>query len=117
MAADIREQIDDLRTKIEYHNRRYYQDAAPEISDLDFDRLMQQLQDLEREHHELITPDSPTQRVAGEPLEGFEQVRHLVPMLSIDNTYNETDLREFDGRTKKLLHGKAYHYVVEQKID
>jgi DNA ligase (NAD+) len=117
MAADVRKKIDDLRTQIEHHNRLYYLHAAPEISDLEYDRLMQQLQGLERQHPELVTPDSPTQRVCEAPLEGFEQVRHLVPMLSIDNTYNEADLREFDARTRKLLHGKAYHYVVEQKID
>src|SRR4051812_1579934 len=104
MAADVRKQIADLREQIEYHNRRYYCDAAPEITDLEFDQLLQQLQELERQHPELVTPDSPTRRVGGTPLEGFSQVRHLVPMLSIDNTYNEADLREFDGRIKKLLH-------------
>jgi DNA ligase (NAD+) len=115
--AAIRRQVEELRKQVDYHNARYYRDAAPEISDLEFDRLLQQLQALEREHPELITPDSPTQRVGGEPLEGFEQVRHQVPMLSIDNTYNEADLREFDGRVKKLLKGRKYQYVVEQKID
>lgn len=115
--AATRHKVDELRRVIDYHNTRYYRDAAPEISDLEFDRLLQQLQELERQHPALVTSDSPTQRVGGEPLEGFTQVRHQVPMLSIDNTYNEADLREFDGRVKKLLKNRAYQYVVEQKID
>src|SRR5262245_15174570 len=115
--AALRRQVEELRKVIDYHNTRYYRDAAPEITDLEFDKLLKQLQDLETLHPELVTPDSPTQRVGGAPLEGFTQVRHKVPMLSIDNTYNEADLREFDARVKKLLKAKQYHYVVEQKVD
>lgn len=110
-------EIAELRKLIEYHNRKYYVDAAPEISDLEFDKLLVRLQELEQAHPDLIAPDSPTQRVGGEPIEGFETVTHRVPMLSIDNTYNENDLREFDGRVRKLLRGASPHYVVEQKID
>src|SRR5437016_4324896 len=106
MARSVRKQIDDLRQQIEYHNYKYYVEAAPEISDRAFDRLMQELQELEKEHPEWITPDSPTQRVGGQPLAAFRQVRHRVPMLSIDNTYNEEDLREFDARLHRLLHGE-----------
>src|SRR5207302_11221865 len=109
--------IEQLRKEIEYHNHKYYVEAAPEISDREFDRLMQRLQEWEKEHPELVTPDSPTQRVGGQPLTGFRQVQHRVPMLSIDNTYKEADLREFDARTRRWLKGEQPEYVVEQKID
>jgi DNA ligase (NAD+) len=111
------QEIAELRKQINHHNYLYYVEAAPEISDLEFDKLLERLQELERKHPELITPDSPTQRVGGQPIEGFRQVRHLVPMLSIDNTYSEAELREFDTRVRKLLRGEKPHYVVEQKID
>jgi DNA ligase (NAD+) len=117
MAGSVRKQIEELRKQIEYHNYKYYVEAAPEISDREFDHLMQKLQELEKAHPELITADSPTQRVGGQPLTDFRQVRHRVPMLSIDNTYNEEDLREFDTRTRRLLKGEKPAYVVEQKID
>jgi DNA ligase (NAD+) len=117
MSKSISVQIDDLRRQIERHNYLYYVEAAPEISDLDFDKLLKALEELERQHPELITPDSPTQRVGGQPIEGFVQVRHAVPMMSIDNTYDETELREFDARVRKLLKGPQPAYVVEQKID
>ena len=78
---------------------------------------MQRLQNLEKEHPELVTPDSPTQRVGGQPLSKFRQVRHRVPMLSIDNTYKEEELREFDARVRRWLKGEKQEYVVEQKID
>ena len=99
-------EIEELRRQIEHHNRKYYFEDAPEISDLEFDRLMQQLIELEREHPELVTPDSPTQRVGGEPIAGFKQVVHRTPMLSMDNTYNEADLREFDARIRRWLQGE-----------
>jgi DNA ligase (NAD+) len=117
MPQSVARRVAELRDLINYHNRRYYVDAAPEITDLEFDRLLQELIDLEKAHPELVTPDSPTQRVGGEPIEGFEQVRHAVPMLSIDNTYSEAELREFDSRVRKLLRGEEPQYVVEQKID
>jgi DNA ligase (NAD+) len=117
MAESVRKQVEELRRQIEYHNYRYYVEAAPEISDREFDRLLQRLQALEKKHPNLITPDSPTQRVGGEPIEGFESVTHRVPMLSMDNTYSEQDLREFDARVRRWLRGKSPRYVVEQKID
>jgi len=110
-------EIEELRRQIEHHNRKYYFEDAPEISDLEFDRLMQRLIELEREHPELVTPDSPTQRVGGEPIAGFKQVVHRTPMLSMDNTYNEVDLREFDARIRRWLQGEEPRYVAEQKID
>jgi DNA ligase (NAD+) len=117
MARSARHEIEELRKQIEHHNYRYYVEAAPEISDREFDRLMQRLQDLEKQHPDLVTPDSPTQRVGGQPIKGFRPVRHRVPMLSIDNTYNEQDLREFDARIRRLLKGDRPQYMVEQKID
>lgn len=115
--AKARSRLEELRRLIEYHNRKYYIDAEPEISDREFDALLKELQDLEAAHPEWITPDSPTQRVGGAPLSGFAQVQHRVPMLSIDNTYSPADLREFDGRVRKLLLGAQPTYVVELKID
>jgi DNA ligase (NAD+) len=117
MARSVRKQIEELRQQIEHHRYQYYVEAAPEISDREFDRLMQRLQDLEKAHPELVTPDSPTQRVGGQALSGFRPVRHRVPMLSIDNTYNEEELREFDARVRRWLKGQRPEYVVEQKID
>jgi DNA ligase (NAD+) len=107
-----------LRRQIDYHNFKYYVDARPEISDREFDRLLEELKKIEAAHPELVTPDSPTQRVGGQPIEGFRTVRHRVPMLSIDNTYNADELREFDKRVRKALaKGEAVTYVVEPKID
>src|SRR5262245_28823152 len=115
--TSVQHRIDELRKQINYHNRKYYVDAAPEISDRDFDELLKELQQLETENPELITPDSPTQHVGGEPIAGFKTVRHREPMLSIDNTYNEGELREFDKRVRKLVGGEKVTYVVELKID
>jgi DNA ligase (NAD+) len=115
--SSIRDKIDKLREIIDYHNRKYYVDAKPEISDREFDKLMEELKKLEEAHPELITPDSPTQRPGGEPIEEFVTVRHRTPMLSIDNTYSADELREFDKRIKKLLGGADVTYVVELKID
>src|SRR5262245_24422415 len=100
-----REEIDKLRQQIDHHDYLYYVVAKPEISDLEYDRLYQRLKELEAAHPELVTPDSPTQRVPGQPIKGFRQVTHAVPMLSIDNTYNEPELREFDARVKRGLGG------------
>jgi len=109
--------IDELRQLIEKHNHKYYVEAKPEISDREYDQMLEELQKLETEHPELVTPDSPTQRVGGQPIEGFRTVRHREPMLSIDNTYNPLELREFDRRVKKILGGEPVVYVVELKID
>lgn len=117
MAQPARKQIEELRRQIDYQNYKYYVEATPEISDLEFDRLMHRLQELEKQHPELVTPDSPTQRVGGQPLAGFQQVRHRVPMLSIDNTYDENELRRFDERIRRRLDGGKPTYIVEHKID
>jgi DNA ligase (NAD+) len=94
----VAKQIADLRAKIREHDRRYYVDAAPTISDREYDELLAELRDLESKHPEHITPDSPTQRVGGEPIEGFRTVRHARPMFSIDNTYDAADLRKWAAR-------------------
>jgi len=112
------EEIAALRREIARHDRLYYVEAAPEISDREYDRLVKRLEELEAAHPELVTPDSPTQRVGGEPLEGFATVRHTVPMLSIDNTYTLQELRDWDNRVRGgLTEGEAVFYVVELKID
>ncbi|HUW82725.1 MAG TPA: NAD-dependent DNA ligase LigA [Phycisphaerae bacterium] len=117
MAKDVAKQIEQLRDDIRRHDYLYYVLARPEITDRQYDGLMEQLKQLEADHPELVTPDSPTQRVGGEPLEQFASVRHAVPMLSIDNTYNEQELREFDQRVHKGLGGDEYAYLVDLKID
>ncbi len=114
---DIRSEIERLRNEIRNHDYRYYVLANPAISDFDYDRMMQALVELESKHPELITPDSPTQRVGGRPTREFRQVRHSVPMLSLSNTYSEEDLRDFDRRVKTLLGGEKYEYVSELKFD
>lgn len=117
MSASAQARLAELRREIERHNRLYYVEARPEISDREFDALLRELLDLEKQHPEWVTPDSPSLRVGGEPLEGFKPVRHAVPMLSIENTYTPAELREFDARVRKLLAGDAPEYIVEQKID
>lgn len=117
MTTDTKERIDQLRVELNRHNRLYYVDAQPEISDREYDQLYTELKELEAQHPELITPDSPTQRVGGEPLKEFQSVRHLLPMMSLDNTYNFEELREFDTRVRKLLPGENVEYVLEPKID
>jgi DNA ligase (NAD+) len=107
-----------LRDELNRHNRLYYEETAPEISDREYDRLMARLMELEAAHPELATPDSPSRRVGGAPLAEFETVRHSVPMLSIDNTYNYDEVREWDARVRRGLNkGEAVKYVVELKID
>lgn len=107
----------DLCRTIEAHNHRYYVQAEPSISDHDFDALMEALERLETAHPELVTPDSPTQRVGGTTTGGFKTVHHDIPMLSIENTYNELELRNFDSRIRRSLGGDSFRYVVELKID
>jgi len=114
---DIEKKIDSLRDKLRHHEYLYYVLDQPEISDQEFDRLMQQLKDLEAEHPDLITPDSPTQRVGGKPREGFVKVRHSSPMLSLDNTYNEDELRNWERRVHELSGRKDIDYVCELKLD
>ena len=120
MTEDVstRDRIEDLRELVRYHNRRYYVEDAPEITDAEYDALYKELEALEGERPELVTPDSPTQRVGSEPLEGFEQVRHAVPMLSLANARKLEDLREWDARVRRLLGGdEDPRYVTELKID
>lgn len=110
-------EIAELREKIRHHDYLYFVEGRTEVSDLEYDRLFARLKELEAAHPELITPDSPTQRVGGEPLEGFAHVRHALPMMSIDNTYSAEEVREFDRRVAKGLEGRPYEYVVEPKVD
>jgi DNA ligase (NAD+) len=116
-AKDVEKKIEALRDKIRHHEYLYYVLDNPEISDQDFDRLMLQLKDLEAEHPSLITPDSPTQRVGGKPREGFVKVRHSSPMLSLDNTYSEEELRSWERRVHELSGRKDVDYVCELKLD
>jgi DNA ligase (NAD+) len=117
MADRPEDEIARLREEIRYHDRKYYVEAAPEISDRDYDRLVERLKDLERKHPELVTPDSPTQRIGDQPVEGLTPVVHRVPMLSIDNTYTVEDLRKYGERIAKLLPDETIQWVVELKID
>src|ERR1700752_3977260 len=109
--------IEFLRDEIRRHEYRYYVLDDPEISDAEFDRLMNELKKLEAAHPELVTPDSPTQRVGGKPREGFVKVRHSSPMLSLDNTYNEEELRGWERRVHELSGRKDVDYVCELKLD
>jgi DNA ligase (NAD+) len=117
-SVDVQGRIEELREQIRYHNRRYYVEDAPEISDAEYDALYNELENLEAEHPELVTPDSPTQRVGGEPLEGFEEVRYAIPMLSLSNARKTEELREWDARVRRLLGpDEELRYVTELKID
>jgi DNA ligase (NAD+) len=113
----IEREIESLRDEIRRHEELYYVHANPEISDVEYDALLVRLQQLETEHPELVTPDSPTQRVGGRPAEGFDEYVHRRPMLSLDNSYNIDDLRAFDERCRRLADGRAFDYVAELKID
>jgi DNA ligase (NAD+) len=115
--STLAHRAEELRRLIDHHNYLYYTEAKPEISDLEFDRLLKELEHLEAAHPELVTPDSPTQRVGGAPIEGFETVTHRVPMLSIGKSTTEKELRDFDGRIRKAVGHEPINYVVEPKID
>ena len=118
MSLTSAQRIAELRRNIRRHDELYYLEAAPEISDQQFDALMRELQTLEAAHPELVTPESPTQRVGGRPAEGFETVAHAAPMLSLDNAYTEAELRAFDDRVRKGLGVEGpVAYVAELKID
>jgi len=116
-SKDVENKIEALREKIRHHEYLYYVVDDPEISDLEFDKLMQQLKDLEAQHPELIRADSPTQRVGGKPREGFVKVPHSSPMLSLDNTYSEEELRDWERRVHELSGRKDVDYVCELKLD
>ena len=112
--------IHEIREQINYHNYLYYVLDSPEISDADYDRLMHELAGLEKAHPELITPDSPTQRVGPPPLEAFQPVTHTIPMLSLSNTETEEETIEFDRRIKRFLdlsEDETIEYVAEPKLD
>ena len=116
-SKDVARKIEALREKIRHHEHRYFVLDDPEISDYDFDQLVEQLKKLEAEHPELITPASPTQRVGGKPREGVVKVPHSSPMLSLDNTYNEDELRDWERRVHELSGRKDVEYVCELKLD
>jgi DNA ligase (NAD+) len=117
MAKNAEREIEELREKLHRHEHLYYVLDQPEISDAEYDAMMRRLQELERQHPELITPDSLTQRVGGKAREGFVKVAHSSAMLSLDNALNEEEMREFDKRVRDLLGGEAFEYVVELKLD
>jgi DNA ligase (NAD+) len=114
---DVEKKIEALREKIRHHEHLYYVLDDPKLRDAEFDQLMQQLKDLEAEHPSLITPVSPTQRVGGKPREGFVKVPHSSPMLSLDNTYNEEELRDWERRVHELTGRSDVDYVCELKLD
>jgi DNA ligase (NAD+) len=114
---DIEKKIEALREKIRHHEHLYYVLDNPELSDAEFDKLMQQLKNLESEHPSLVTPDSPTERVGGKPREGFVKEPHSSPMLSLDNTYNEEELRGWERRVHELTGRSDVDYVCELKLD
>jgi DNA ligase (NAD+) len=107
----------ELRQKLEYHNYLYHVQDAPEISDAEYDRMFRELLELERAHPELASPDSPTQRIGGEPLGRFEKVPHHAPMLSLANAFSEAELLAFNKRISNLLDRADIAYVTEMKID
>jgi DNA ligase (NAD+) len=119
MTTPPEQRLNQLRDLIRHHEERYYIHNAPEVSDEEFDRLLHELEALEAEHPDLVTPDSPTQRVAGRPIQGFPTVEHLIPMLSLDNAYSDAELRAFDERVRRGagLRDANVSYVAELKID
>src|SRR5450631_4762667 len=117
MAKDLEKKLEALREKIRHHEYRYFVLDDPEISDVQFDQLTHELKQLEAKHPELITPDSPTQRVGGKPREGFGKTPHSSPMLSLDNTYSEDELRNWERRVHELSGRDDIDYVCELKLD
>ncbi|HEX8351869.1 MAG TPA: hypothetical protein VF611_03025, partial [Pyrinomonadaceae bacterium] len=116
-AKTIEDEIRKLRGEVLRHEELYYVHDRPEITDVEYDALVERLRALEEEHPEFRTPDSPTLRVGGRPAEGFAEYVHRRPMLSLDNSYNLEDLRAFDERCRRLADGRAFEYVAELKID
>lgn len=114
---DIKQRIEELKTKIKDADYKYYVLNEPDISDYEYDMMMKELEALESQYPEFITPDSPTQRVGGEPINKFEVVFHKIPMLSLSNSYDFGDLIEFDRRIKNMLGNESYEYVCELKLD
>ena len=116
-AQSIQSEVEQLREEVRRHEELYYVFDSPEISDAEYDELLERLRRLEDQHPELVTPDSPTQRVGGRPAAGFAEVVHRRPMLSLDNSYNIEELRAFDQRCRRLAEGRPLDYVAELKID
>src|SRR5881397_3994050 len=114
---EAEKKIAELREEVRKHDRLYYENATPIISDREYDRLYKELVDLETQFPDLVTPDSPTQRVGGKPLEAFAQVQHLAPMLSLDNTYSEEEVANFYKRITRLLPEETIPVVIEPKVD
>jgi DNA ligase (NAD+) len=117
VAKSVEKEIEKLRAEMRYHEHCYYVQDDPEISDFEFDKMMRRLQDLESAHPELVTADSPTQRVGGQPAESFPKVRHSTPMISLDNTYSVDEFRDFDRRVRELSGREKVEYVAELKLD
>ena len=116
-AKRAKARVEELRREILHHEKKYYVDNDPQISDGEFDALVRELKEIEARFPALVIPESPTQRVGEKPVEGFASVAHRTPMLSIDNVYDEDELREFEERVRKLLPGEAVEYAAELKID
>jgi DNA ligase (NAD+) len=117
MQKNVSGRVEKLRETLRHHEHLYYVLDQPEMTDAEYDALMRELRDLEAQHPELLTPDSPTQRVGGKPREGFVKVAHSSPMLSLDNALDEGELRDFDRRVRELLRGAEFLYVTELKLD
>ena len=113
----IEKRVEALREKIRHHEYRYYVLDDPELSDADFDKLMNELKRLEADHPALVNPDSPTQRVGGKPREGFVKAKHSSPMLSLDNAYSEEELRDWERRVRELSGRTDIEYMCELKLD
>ncbi|NOX08458.1 MAG: NAD-dependent DNA ligase LigA [Gammaproteobacteria bacterium] len=117
MNLKLKSRLHNLRETIRHHDNLYYMQDAPDIPDAEYDRLLRELQELERAHPDLITPDSPTQRVGGKPLENFSQVQHRLPMLSLDNAFSDEEFLDFDRRVRERLEVESVDYVAEPKLD
>src|SRR5437763_1358867 len=115
--AQAAKRLEQLRNEVRKHDRLYYERATPIIGDREYDRLYRQLVDLEAQFPDLLTPDSPTQRIGGKPLEAFAQIQHLTPMLSLDNTYSEDEIANFYKRITRLLPDEKIPVVIEPKVD
>ena len=114
---EIAKRVAQLRQEIDDHNRRYFEEAAPIISDREYDQLLRELSDLEKSSPQLAATDSPTQRVGGKPLKAFAQITHRIPMLSLDNTYSEEEVKDFYRRMERLLPNQKIPVVIEPKAD
>src|ERR1700676_237459 len=116
-SAQTSKEIEKLREELRRHEYLYFVKDDPEISDVKFDRMMEELKQLESAHPEMVTPDSPSQRVGGAPRKGFETRRHSPPMMSLDNTYSAEELEDFDRRVRELSGREKVDYVTEHKFD